>query len=255
MYEDESLEVYYWVGFLLADGCFTDKQMLLTISELDLGHLKKLQSFIGGNIKRRVVLRADGLKRYPVCSVNCNDYIYIPKIKSKFDIKNKKTYNPPGCASLPKDGRAVAMLIGFFDGDGSVAPHNSGRVVSHRSWAKYLLAWTALASKCIQCDDPSININIRRINGDIVRIYLKSDIMKKLKQFIIYNNLPNLERKWDKIDINYISKNDKKHSMIFEIQKHLNENRPAGEIASIMGINNGSAIYYIKKYNLVPRYS
>jgi len=47
----ETVEAYYWLGFLMADGSFTKNRISLAISGDDLDHLKRLENLSSPQIR------------------------------------------------------------------------------------------------------------------------------------------------------------------------------------------------------------
>ena len=48
--EDTSNDKFYWLGFLLADGHFSEKTLSVEIANKDLEHLEKFKKYLGVNI-------------------------------------------------------------------------------------------------------------------------------------------------------------------------------------------------------------
>ena len=110
---------YYWIGFLLADGHFGQKNILkITLSSLDKEHLYNLKTFL--NIEN---ILSERQGKY-LC-LKAMDSNLVPKIKEKFDISNKKTYDPPkNLESIKNKDLLISLIIGFIDGDGCIANKN-----------------------------------------------------------------------------------------------------------------------------------
>lgn len=204
---DNTLDSFYWIGFLLADGAFVSERgnkMLSKISVLlsqkDEEHLKKLTSIIGGRLHSRII--TNSFSKNPMVQFSVSDIILIPKICDKFDIKNKKTYNPPDFNSYKfNDDQMLSLIIGFIDGDGTIYKKKGGNyqisIFCHESWKHNLKFINDLIHKvCF-----SIRENKVSYRGNKAGIYIgKTKILRKLKWFINENNLPVLERKWSDIN-------------------------------------------------------
>lgn len=58
----------------------------------------------------------------------------------KYDIKNKKTYNPPQ-ANRIKDLLDLPMIVGFIDGDGSISINKTGNakitIRNYKTWIEF----------------------------------------------------------------------------------------------------------------------
>jgi len=183
---NESLESYYWLGFLMADGHFEPRSYNISISihNKDKSHLIKLQNFL------EVESIRDFTKQNQV-NIAFGGKIVVSKILKKYAIKSNKTINPPNLHSIIGDN-LKAFNIGFIDGDGCIT-YQTGRKDSritirvHANWLENL----------------KYMFNRGKIGNDG---YAKLCIGKyseiiDYKNFIILNNLPHLNRKWDKVII------------------------------------------------------
>lgn len=114
----DNLELYYWAGFLAADGYITkDKKVILTISTKDLDHLKKYAKFLN---KNNILIYNRKTKHSPYCRLNFNNLNFANLLETKFNIVNKKslTYKAPVIDDFIK---RLCFLIGYIDGDGCVS--------------------------------------------------------------------------------------------------------------------------------------
>jgi hypothetical protein len=118
-------------------------------------------------------------------------------------------------------------MIGYLDGDGyiewmqgSKGYHCSMHVHCHMSWKEWLVITFNRMTKIlnVECtihDRPCWNKVQKKYYID-VSINSK-EFIRKLKQYILDLNIPYLERKWGKIDINDIGH--------YELMAHLKENK------------------------------
>lgn len=190
-------ESYYWIGFLLADGCFKEnKRISLSLALKDKQHLINFAKFI----KFTGVLQENSI----AYRINAQDVKIVPKIMSKFDIKSKKTYNPPTIDFTKFDKNLILSLIcGFIDGDGCIKYQTKRKafcltIKCHSSWLNILNQFGQIIGDYGHC---KINTS-----GYAVLNITNTKILKKLKQDALLLNIPILNRKWDKIDLNFISK-------------------------------------------------
>ncbi len=232
----DDCETYYWIGFLLADGHFSIKgNISLSISNKDSLHLQKFAKFIS----------CDNISIYKnIVSVNAQDAKIVRLIKEKFDIKNNKTYSPPNLSWIVNKDLFLSLLIGYIDGDGCIRYQTGRRDTSIQfhvdsSWIDVLfLIKTRLAEYY------NINSGVPIIGKDG---YAKSNIsnsalIKKLKTFAIYNMLPILNRKWDKIDLNFTSKQE-----ISKIRKELAIDMLVNGF-TIQEISDATGIVHIRQF-------
>lgn len=191
---------YYWIGFLLADGNFGKTNTVkCTLSSVDKNHLKNLQKFL--NIKS---LNFEKNEAY--CTIKAMDTHFVPEICKKFNISNTKTYNPPNLEFIKDNDLLLSLIIGFIDGDGCIAKKNKAfslTVKCHSSWLNNL---DFFAKKINKTSNAKIN-NAGYAYFSVTNV----DALKTLKTKSIELNLPTLNRKWSKIDLDYV-----KHKEAYE---------------------------------------
>ncbi len=196
-------ETFYWVGFILADGYITKTNRLkVIISIKDKEHLEKLGKFLGLKIGRE----------RDAATLIKQDKKIITEFKKKFEISNNKTYNPPSLEMFLKieNDLLMSLIIGFIDGDGSIR-YQTGRtdsslmIKNHNSWLKILqiFADTIMKNSGIKFPIPKTNNQ-----GYASLTCANLRILQFLKKHSLIHNLPILNRKWDKIDMNRVSRED-----------------------------------------------
>jgi hypothetical protein len=187
---EETLNSYYWMGFIAADGCLYENGMLkITLSIKDKEHLLKLAKLLDTNVK--ISYRKGGYKSHtPFVFLNLMDAKIGKEISQKFDLHHNKTYNPPSTNIVDnwtKEAK-LAYILGYIDGDG----HNNCNAIEiecHRSW-KLFLDYLMFSAGLLY----SSKINKRGYTK--IRVMTKS--FTQLKAFAIDNNLDVLTRKWFK---------------------------------------------------------
>ncbi len=225
---------YYWMGFLLADGHFNSEKGFLRISlhEQDSNHLEKLHKFL--NLKKEIkIVRSKNQKTFSAYNKNV-----IKLICSKFNIYNRKTYNPPDFFPEMSDDLYLSMLAGFIDGDGCIRNQTNRKDVIvmikiHSSWLKWLAKLGERVTSQLGFNIPMPKIN----NTGYTSWFISNNLfIRKMKKRVEKLNLPILARKWDKIDLNQIS-NREIEGLAFELhQKGVSRK----EIASRLKINSDS---------------
>jgi hypothetical protein len=202
---EESISNYYWVGFLLADGWFTKQGerfgMGIEISTKDEEHLKSLISVLG---KIPIHYR----KRNDNCSIAIIDND-IKKIMDKFDIKPRKTINPPDMSRYSFDKEKLfALIIGFIDGDGMIRTikNQSSQITIEISdiWYKNLEFIENFVFDYFdeQRGYPLThlkNVKNNSRNTTAILTFSRKYLNRKIKEEAIKLNIPFLKRKWDKI--------------------------------------------------------
>lgn len=197
---NDTPESYYWMGFILADGHISeDNRLTVTLHKRDKNHLRKLAEYIQAEHKERA-----GNSETKVSLAVKNQKI-LPLIKEKFDINNKKTYNPPS-NTLYADvdiSLLMCLLCGFTDGDGCILKQSNRQDVVirfqiHSSW----LQWLNIMHQRLQNQFSGLTIRPPKLNkrGYASWVIANHIVVNYLKQTAIENNLPILERKWSRID-------------------------------------------------------
>lgn len=190
---------WYWKGFLMADGHLSDNGTLLVSSHLkDTDHLKKLCDLLSINHHIRKTKTSYKISSY--CFVNCKDSYYGPKIINQLGIINPKTYNPPILSNIP-DEFLLSFFVGFFDGDGyfptcRARPNvTKMRIIVHKNWLPCL---EELTERLKPYGFKSIKTSINNRGFSQIFLYGK-DAITNIKKICISNNIPLLERKWNKV--------------------------------------------------------
>ena len=246
----ETPKAYYWMGFLMADGHFTEKRIILGLSIKDVDHVRKFAKFISADY-------SEGNKKccgkyYDSCRVSAANSDIVPLLRQKFEIQNNKTHHPCNITKIKDKDLLLSLIIGFIDGDGSIRKQ-SGRkdnqmtIKCHSSWFSNLQFISDTI--CVICD---LKPNITRINkyGYAQVNFTNSIILKFLKAKGKELNLPVLKRKWDKIDKNYISKFEKYKYMLEEVKNLVQEGMKKCDIADIVNCSPASIYQMIKKHNI-----
>lgn len=189
---EETPQIYYWIGFILADG-HIDKNLCLNIflQKKDAEHLQYLANLLGANM--RTIRNSKGFK--------IGNAVVMKQFINKFDIHNNKTYNPPNLDTLNiRKELLLALFIGLIDGDAHISQigKNADRITFkvHNSWINYYNKLYKIINQIYQ-----VNVNPPKILKDGYLWWKISHIkvLYGLKQFIKDNNLIVLNRKWDKV--------------------------------------------------------
>ena len=233
---EETPEAYYWMGFLMADGHFSDGRISFRISNKDKEQIIKFAKFIKwtGKIKET--------NKYVGISPMNKDV--VKKLCEKFDLKEKKTYYPPETILNHNKDLIKYLFIGFIDGDGNISKQYKRqdcfiRIKTHKSWEKILKEFCEI----VDYDNTHVRIN----KDGYCELYISdSKIVTYLKKKA--NNTPALKRKWEKINENYISRNVKSKILKNNIIEMLNKGYKNKDISKILNISN-SLVSKIKKEN------
>jgi len=190
---NESIESFYWLGFILTDGCLsTDRgetRLTITIHKKDKIILDNLIKFLGNG---KIQKHKD--KYISICY-----YTGAEEFRTKYNFKWRKTYNPLDFKNFEMYDRQrlLALFCGIIDGDGSITfKHNKSvvflRIAAHKIWTEF---YTNFLRKL------NINFTIVPIKDNAISI----SIQNKTKLFELYDeiqtlNLPLLQRKWNRFN-------------------------------------------------------
>jgi hypothetical protein len=241
---EETNEKYYWLGFLLADGSFSKrKEIKIGLSIKDENHLIKLKKF----------LRIENIHYYKNSVYICGkDTKIFETITKKYNISSIKTYIPPDLSSIKND-KMFSLLIGFIDGDGCISKQYKRndfllRIKNHKNWQLLIDNIIDEVYHFLEIPNPPISKidNSGYSNMTISDTY----VLKKIKSKAIQYKLPIINRKWDNIDLKYISRVEKVKMNIIEINKYLHLNKTQREISKILDITESNLSKIIKRYNL-----
>lgn len=237
---DDNLESYYWMGFLLADGNFNDGRLTFSLKKSDSEHLKKFGNFIS---------YTGTYGTSEVCdTISCKDIDVVSALCEKFDIHKTKTYNPPATLLKFNEKQNLALLAGFIDGDGCIK-HQTGRndflltIKCHSSWKLILKEFNSLI-----CDTNFTKVNNQ---GYAVLNITNTKYLQSLKEKILSLNIPIMKRKWDIIDMNFISKYTKAEELrnkVINLHKQGYRNKDISEICSTSKAN---VTKILKQYKLI----
>ena len=122
---DLNEEKAYWIGFILADGCLTDKKYGVTqrltvrLAACDLGHLVKLRESLGSDHTISTVEDGRSCQFSVSSSEMFNDLCFYGCTPNK-SATQKVSKNIP-------DNMLKHFYRGYFDGNGSISPHKASK--------------------------------------------------------------------------------------------------------------------------------
>ena len=191
----ETTHSFYWLGFIIADGCLNKNSFELQLSIKDIDHLKKFSKFI--NYNKEIKLK----KQSNSCRIYFSDRFSVSELKNKYNIQDKKTYNPINFDYFKNynEKLLLSLLIGIIDGDGYIGektPKNSMiiSIVSHKKW---FLFFQNLFYK-LNLENVFKIYEVKNTNKIVMNLY-KKDFILFFSKFVEEENLPVLTRKWNKI--------------------------------------------------------
>ena len=237
------LDAFYWVGFLLADGSFnTNGTFQLGLSVKDSEHFYKFVDFINYNLA--ILIGIGKESSYSLgknnISLRLQDYINVNLICQKFNIHNKKTYNPPNVEVFRSFdlNQMKSLVAGFIDGDGTISKSGGIRFGCHHSWIEVLKYFATFISQDFAITE-SLSCKGIRING--------VEAIRKFKSDLLSLNLPILKRKWDRIDENKLSRTQKTEKFYSEFKLLYMSYSKQVDIAKILGVKPAKLTKFIKR--------
>jgi hypothetical protein len=227
---EQTNEAYYWLGFILADGHFESRgRLTIHLAEKDIEHIYRLVEFLGVDCKisKRV------LKDRNYFGFSVMDSETYKQLKSRFDIHNNKTINPPNLSSIKGD-HLFSTMVGFLDGDGCIRNQLNREdhvltVKCHSSWCDNLSYLFGKSSRLNNQGYSHLNIS-------------DNTTLREIKIKAISLGLPFMERKLGKIDTSKVSRYVTSRNRLVIANKLKEEGKSYSEIAQILNVNY-SAIY------------
>jgi len=110
----------YWLGFLYADGCVSEKALELGLQERDKNHIEKFLEELNADVEIKDRITSTEGKKYKSNRVLLNSKILVSDLIDKGCFMNKSsTIRFPDEDILPKDLQNH-FIRGYFDGDGCI---------------------------------------------------------------------------------------------------------------------------------------
>jgi hypothetical protein len=97
--------------------------------------------------------------------------------------------------------------------------------------------------------DKPIKTKLNKEGYAVVGIY-NSTILRKIKYKVIELNLPILSRKWEQIDLNFISRNEQCVDNVILIKKYLSDGKSQKTICELLHMKSSNLSQLIKRKNL-----
>lgn len=238
---NNSLESYYWIGFILADGHISKNNRLrVTLAEKDKEHLSNLSKYL------KVPYF---LTKYGQYTLSAMDKVNLSILRDNFDISNQKTYIPPNIKVFKKlnNDQLLSLFVGFIDGDGSIRNYQNRKsfflsIKCHNSWKSIL---ELLSERFL--NDSKVIINKQ---GYAFVSCGETTFLKSLKTKIESINLPIMQRKWAIINQNFIGKYEKSKENIKIVKECLEKGYSQKEISKITKLSKGGVSLLIKRNKL-----
>lgn len=134
VFKNESHALYYWLGFISADGCIIKNSLVIELKASDKEHLINFRRFINGEMP--IISRINNLG-VEVCRISVNS-AELKDILKNFGIVPRKTKY----INIPediKDDYLYDWIRGYFDGDGCISLSNKRTSITITSGSKSLI--------------------------------------------------------------------------------------------------------------------
>lgn len=184
-------EIWYWYGFIMADGHIGKDWLSIKLNKKDENHLNKLKNLFDFAVKY--------IKQ--MCYMRISDVAYIPLLQKKLLLYNtNKTKNPSDFEELfsiyPE--YLYPFLIGYIDGDGCIHTRRKEEFRSLTIIGDNKCQNNFLYIQKRLLEDLDINSNVSLLKSKCYSLCFNGlENILKLKSFIYLTNIPYLERKWD----------------------------------------------------------
>jgi hypothetical protein len=202
----ETLESYYWLGFIAADGyVYKNGHFMISQSVKDKSLIFKLSKYLKTSVYKYISKKGGYRKndsttyRINICDKNLGI-----KLREMFNIQNDspKTYTGISLDFIKNSKQAAAFLCGFIDGDGSLNKSKCYKIECHKSWFTTL---SILMNKCPK-KFHDFDLSIKKCKSKksayaVLRLRIKSSTM--IRKFAKKFKLPCSSRKFDLSKTNY----------------------------------------------------
>jgi hypothetical protein len=124
--EIDNPEMWYWLGFLTADGCVHNDHIRLKLSTKDYNHVEKFNDFINSTPKMIVKNNITTIDNKEYYSSTLSFYSRkIAKSLEKYNIIDNKTYNLTFPIHIKDSPYLNVYMRGVIDGDGGFSVYNN----------------------------------------------------------------------------------------------------------------------------------
>lgn len=188
-------EKAYWIGFLTADGCVNDKQLLIRLAEVDILHIEKFKKFFGVDYKiSKTISNLNGKKfigyEYRISSKKFVSSLY------KHNLVPRKSFTTEIPNSIPNELMSH-FIRGLIDGDGSLSISNNKL---HFSLISSVIICEQVQNILIEkCNLNKTKLEIKKFKGGILAIihYCGNKQVARIIKFLYSNASIYLNRKHD----------------------------------------------------------
>lgn len=229
---NDTPEAFYWLGFILADGCFSGGKSKIKgkmynsfsfrLARKDKNSVSLLSKFIGSSIN--IDVKND---THNYVGVHCNDIKTLRTLMKKIGLRETqiKTYEPPTKIFNFKGDLLFSLIVGYIDGDGTILKHKQKNgifarlaVRTHKSWKSIfdkfdLFLYNYFNIERTSNSFPTVLVNYESMPQEKKNRYVVWSInnfrmLKFIKAKAISLGLPVMNRKWNRIKENIVSRRE-----------------------------------------------
>lgn len=186
----------YWAGFIAADGNISSKgnTLKIALSAKDTEHLEKLSSLLSENYSLKEEERSLNDKIYKTISFGLSSKQWKDDLKENWNITPAKslTLEFPEFDSLENK---KSFICGYIDGDGSMCVSNNKFTLQILGTESFLSSILVFLVNEQVVEENTITIAEHKM---ICTLSFGSSTAISVLDFLYDENLPLLERKWDK---------------------------------------------------------
>jgi hypothetical protein len=240
-----SLQAYYWLGFLLADGHFSKKGRLkIGLAAKDIDILLKFREFL--SVDGVTIHKGKTNTGHSYVGMQVMDVTTMQILCDMYNIHSNKTENPPNISGVKGDN-LTALSIGYIDGNGGIRRQHNRRdsiihVKANTPWLgalSYMFGREAYLNK----------------DGYVVLNITEASLVRNLKNFGLVNKLPVLKRKWDVIDDNFVSRMEGIKERDAHIMQMVHSGFNYKDISEKLGVSRQILPSVVFRHNLKLRQS
>ena len=193
-----TLESYYWLGFIAADGYVSkDGHLMVSQSGNDKPNVERLAYFLNTSI-HTIEISDSGFKtknksyRVSVC-----DKVLGVNLRNMMGVRDDlpKTYTGISLDFIHNDQQASAFLVGFLEGDGNLTNAGTYRMQCHKSWFDTFKTLIDKLPENISHSNLRVSYQTSKKDSYCLLSFYKES-SKAIRQFVFDNNLPTSDRKF-----------------------------------------------------------
>lgn len=148
------------------------------------------------------------------CCVNVMNPLIVKSIADKFKISNRKTYVPVPLNKVKNETLLFSLIVGMLDGDGNIRERNGTtsaiEMKLHGSWLPQLEFIEKFIYKYLNIKRKK-QTKLARLKKNGYSLILLTDrgLLAAVKRKVKELKLSVMHRKWQNIDENYVSREEK----------------------------------------------